>query len=308
MTVKELQSVIKEFKEHVASQFLLFGDTLKTLEESITSRLESHAKSITDDILQIRSVHIANLVQQNKLLQRKNYELEARVTEVEDRLARVERQVNQVEANNRKSNIEIDGIPNEVDDESLKAAVLRIMNFVTEENYSFGDIEACHRLGSGHPSKPTIVRLRRNVIEKLKLNSKKLKGVDVALNFRPGTKIYIKDNQSPTMRNLAKNARSLKKDGIIDDTWFANAAVRVKVAGKTHKITHETDLIKLAPEYQDFSFDPSFGGRILYENPDFMDLVRMDKLYGVGRKDSEFDPEEVANSVRPLENAGVGNE
>ena len=175
------------------------------------------------------------------------------------------------------------------------------MNYVTEENYSLSDIEACHRLGSGRTPKPTIVRLKRNVIDKLKLNAKKLKGVDEALNFRPGTKIFINDNQSPSMRILSKNARSLKSKGIIDDTWYSNAAVRVKVGGKIHKITHEIDLIKLAPDYEDFSFDPSFGNRILYENPDFMDLVRCDELYGVGRKNSEIDPEATANSVRPLD-------
>ena len=45
----------------------------------------------------------------------------------------------------------------------------------------------------------------------------------------------------------------------IDDTWFSNAAVRVKVGHKTHKVTHEMDLIKLAPNFQEFSFDTDFG-------------------------------------------------
>ena len=304
MTVKELENIVKDFKEHVASQFLLVGRNLQHLEDSITLKLDTHAKSVTNDILQIRSVHIANLVEHNKSLQWKNYVLEARVTEVEDRLARVERQLNEVEGNNRKSNIEIDGIPHEVDDGSLKTAVLRIMNFVTEENYSLNDIEACHRLGGGPFPKPTIVRLKRNVIDKLKRNSKKLKDSATALNFRPGTKIFIKDNQSPTMRILAKNARALKEDGVIEDTWFSNAAVRVKMNGKTHKITHESDLIKLAPEYEHFSFDTTFGCRVLYENPEFMDLVRMDHLVGVSRRDSDFDPEEIANSVLPIEEEG----
>ena len=300
MTVKELEVVIDAFKEHVALQFQSFGESLKRLDSSIALNLENHAKSVNEDILQIRKVHIANLVNSNKSLQRRNYELETRVTEIEDRLAKVERQLNQVEANNRKSNVEIAGIPRDIGDNSLKETVLRIVNFVTGDDYSIAEIEACHRLGGKHFPKPTIVRLKRNIIDKLRKNSSKLKGADVALNFRPGTKIFINDNVSPTMKFLARNARYLKEDGLIEDTWFSNAAVRVKVAGSTHKITHETDLIKIAPDYEDFSFDTSFGCRILYENPEMMDFYRMDRLAGVSRRDSDFDPEEIANRVRPI--------
>ena len=212
------------------------------------------------------------------------------------------RQLNQVEQNHRKSNIEINGIPDDVDNESLKAAVVRIVNYVTDGNFTTGDVEACHRLGARFSPKPTIVRMRRNILETVKTNSKKLKNVDVALNFRKGTRIFIQDNQSPTMKKLAFNARCLKDEGVIQDTWFSNAAVRIKAAGKVHKVTHEMDLIKIAPKYGDFSFNTTFGCRVLYENPDFMDFVRMDRLDGVMQcNDSILDPEAIANSVRPLE-------
>ena len=302
MMVKVLEGIIKDFKKDVAEQFLAFGGQLDSLQKKINDDLESHAKSVTEDILQIRAVHIDNLVNNNKALQRKNYELETRITEVEDRLAKVERQLNQVEANNRKSNVEIDGIPDFIDDdESLKNSVIRIVNYLTDGQYTLEDIEACHRL-PGRSPKPTIVRMNRNILDQLKINSKKLKGVDQALNFPHGTRIYMKDNQSPTMRMLASNARRLKEDGRIDDTWFSNAAVRIKHSGKIHKVTHETDLLKIAPDYEDFSFDTAFGCRVLFENPDFMDVVRMDRLDGVTRRKSEvLDHEAIALSVGPVD-------
>ena len=301
MTVKELEGIVKELKQNVAEQFLLFGDQLVNLEQKINVNLEQHAKSVKEDILQIRSAHIDYLVKSNVELQRKNYLLEARVTEVEDRLAKVERQLNQVEANNRKSNVEIDGIPDSVDDKSLRDAALRVVNFTTGGHFQMDDIEACHRL-PGKAPKPTIIRMNRYVLDFVKLNAKKLKGVDEELGFPPGTKIYVKDNQSPVMRMLGSNARRLKADGLIDDTWYSNAAIRVKLNGRIHKVTHEMDLIKIAPDYEDFTFDSSFGCRVLFENPDFMDIVQMDRLVGVSRKKSEdLDPEAIAESVKPLD-------
>ena len=189
------------------------------------------------------------------------------------------RYINQVEQNHRKSNVEISGIPANVDDGDLKSAVVRIVNFITEGQYTHRDVEASHRLGGRSP-KPTIVRMKRNILDDVKANANKLKNVDVALNFPQGTRIYVNDNQSPSMKNLARNARFLKEDGLVEDTWFLNAAVKVKAAGQFHKITHEMDLIRIAPKYENFSFDTSFSSRVLYENPDYMGIARMDRLVG----------------------------
>ena len=90
-----------------------------------------------------------------------------------------------------------------------------------------------------------------------------MKNVDEALDFPIGTRIYLNDNQSPVMKDLAPNV-----------------AVKVKVAGEIHKITHEMDLVRIAPKYEDFSFDTGISSRVLYDNPDFMDIARMDRLVG----------------------------
>ena len=299
-SVIEMKVILQEFKDHVVSEFAAFGGKFKLFEKRIEETLASNANRVAEDIMKIRSVHIDYLVKSNQALQRKNYELETRVTEVEDRLAKVERQLIQVDQNHRKNNVEISGIPTYVDDASLSASVLRIVNFVTGDNYSSGDIEACHRLAAPFSPKPTIVRMKRNIVDSLKKNSWKLKGAAEALNFPPGCKIFINDNLSPVMRKLSNNARCLKTDGVIEDTWFSNAAVRVKTRGKVHKITHEMDLIKIAPNYQDFEFDTNFGCRVLYDNPDFMDIVRMDRLDGVPFGIDDFDPEEIADSVREV--------
>ena len=303
-TVKELKVSFKELKDHVESEFVSFSGKFEAFEKRMEDTLTAHTNKVVEDIMKIRSVHIDYLVKSNQALQRKNYELETRVTQVEDRLAKVERQLNQVDQNHRKNNVEISGIPTSVDDESLPASVLRIVNFVTGMDYTIGDIEACHRLAAPFSPKPTIVRMKRNIIDSLKRNSRKLKGAAEALNLPPGCKIFINDNLSPVMRQLSNHARCLKNDGVIEDTWFSNAAVRVKTAGgRVHRITHEMDLIKIAPRYRDFNFDTTFGSRVLYENPDFMDIVRMDRLDGALSADASFDATAIAESVRPIDDA-----
>ena len=123
MTVKELEVIIQSFKEDGASRFDLLGVRFEDFQRTISDTFKEHARNVTEGILKMRAVHIDNLVKSNRSLIHKNNELEYRVTELEDRLASVERQINQVEQNNRKSNVEISGIPDSVNDNaSLKMA------------------------------------------------------------------------------------------------------------------------------------------------------------------------------------------
>ena len=60
--------------------------------------------------------------------------------------------------------------------------------------------------------------------------------------------------------------------------------------------------VVLATNYEDFSLDSTFGCRVLFQNPDFMDVVRMDRLDGVTRRKSEvLDHEAIALSVGPVD-------
>ena len=98
------------------------------------------------------------------------------------------------------------------------------------------------------------------------------------------------------MKQLAFNARLLKQNDLIEDTWFRNAAVMIKHDGKFHKITHETDLHRLFNNFQDFSFDRDFCDRVVYENPEFRELKELDDLDGAWGQYTA--PENVAAAVR----------
>ena len=230
-------------------------------------------KSISNDLLNIRNVLIENLVQENRRLQ-------STVNLLADRLIKVERQTNQSEQNNRKNNLEIDGIPASVKDPELKSMVTKILDHVATSNITENDIEAVHRLQGKRQPQSTIVRLKRNLVDEIKEkeNRKKVRNAATHVGLPQGTALFINDNQSPNMKNLAYNARLLKRNNVIVDTWFSNAAVRVKtLEGKVLKITHEIDLYDNFPDFQDYTFDVS-----LFQEPniDDRDMLRYRDLEG----------------------------
>ena len=291
MTVKELEVVIEQFNKEVNDKFATLGDSIIKLSNTV----EANSKAVKDDLLGIRSVIINNLVAENKKIQLKKQELENRVVVLEDRLFKLGKEVNQIEQNNWKNNVEIEGIPDNVKDDALPGEVVKIMNFLTNENISVSDVEDCHRLPSRTKPKPIIVRMKRNILTKAKKNAKKLKGVDTQLGFPRGTQLFVRDNLSPNMKNLAYNARILKRNGIIDDTWFSNAAMRIKAGDFHHKITHETDLHRIYSDFQHFSFDRDFCQRVLCDNLEYREMKKFDDLEGAWN--DYIGPDEAAQGV-----------
>ena len=74
-------------------------------------------------------------------------------------------------------------------------------------------------------------------------NTKSLKDVAQRLNYPQDSKIYVNDNLSPNMRTIHFNARNMKKAGIIEDTWFSNAAVRLKLKNGGNLNPTRTDFL-----------------------------------------------------------------
>ena len=251
------------------------SDRFSNLESLINRRfdiLQTSNEQISDQ-LRHRSLADAELVRENR-------DLHKRVKTLEDRLLTLEKQYNNTDQNHRKNNIEIEGIPAYVTDEQLRFIVAELLNHVADSDITVNDLEAVHRLYSKANPKPTIVRLKRNLIDELKSKEakKKLGQAATRMEFPKGTRIFINDNLSPNMRSLAFNARQLKKDNVIAETWFSNAAVRIKREpnSKPFKVTHEKDLVDAFPNYAGFNFDMDFYRRIQEEE----DIDRYDNLSG----------------------------
>ena len=253
-------------------------DTLEQFNKRFDTLEESNAQ--INNTLHSRQFVISEIFRENR-------DLRSHVRTLEERLLKLEKQVNNTEQNNRKNNIEVDGIPSFVTDEDLRGVVATLFNHITESDITIGDIEVAHRLYSKSSPKPTIVRLKRNIIEELKSKEarRKLKDIAAKMNFPRGTQIFLNDNQSPSMRSLSYNARLLKSNNIIFDTWFSNAAIRIKrtPTAKPIKITHEKDLVDAFPEFEHFTFDMNFYRRLQDEE----NINKYDDLEGYGLAEDE---------------------
>jgi hypothetical protein len=243
--------------------------------------------SLEDSQEEIKAnLHIRSRIVTN--LRNENIHLHQRVRTLEDRVLRMEKQMNNAENNQRKNNIEVDGIPESVRDGDLRSVVAKIFNHISQSDILTADIECAHRLFSKSSPKPTIVRLKRNLIDEIRTADAKtkLKDVPLKMGYPQGTKLYINDNQSPTMRTLSYNARLLKSEGLIAETWFSNAAVRIKrtQTSKPLKVTHEKDLVDNFPYFEGFTFDMDFYRRLRED----VDMEKYENLSG-NWSDDEYD-------------------
>ena len=277
-------------------------DRFNHIEQLINARFDTLERSNANINAQLstRKTAINEITYENR-------QLHKRVKTLEERLVKLEKLYNNTDQNHRKNNVEVDGIPSYVQDRELRAVVATLFNHVTESDITIDDIEVAHRLYSSTSPKPTIVRLSRNLIEEIRSKDAKTKLRSVAerMGFPRGTRIFINDNQSPNMRALAYNARLLKNHNVIAETWFSNAAVRIKQtpSSKTLKITHEKDLFDHFPDFQHFKFDMDFY-RQIKENED---VERYDALYGFDTEDDDddfdFDPFNRSNTVPSVDAA-----
>ena len=66
----------------------------------------------------------------------------------------------------------------------------------------------------------------------------------------------------------------MKNQGHIEDFWFSNSKLKVKVHGETYIIGHEIDLFRIRPRF-DFTFDTSLYETVVDDN----DIERTDDMF-----------------------------
>jgi hypothetical protein len=274
----------------ISKQLIELSTQLQQNKVDLQESLKTTSHDIRQEILVVRNHAIGVLLKENRGLR-------DRIRTLESRFITLDQKVNRIEQNGRKSNFEVDGIPTNVQQEHLASKVVDIVNSIADEKITVKDVEACHRLRSKQSPPPTIVRMKRNFIDDIMKNKKKLAGLDKNLNFPDGTKIFLNPNLSPSMRSLHFNARRLKKDNKIADTWFSNAAVKIRhLDGSFLKVEHEFELYTAFPNYE-FSFDTSLYDRVL--NSDMEDWEYMGE-YDDPRSSEPLAPPESRVAVTAL--------
>ena len=160
-------------------------------------------------------------------------------------------------------NVEIDGLPTAVGDDpdDLQVAVMKLCDGLGVE-IDECEIDTVHRLPSKNAPKPVIVRfVTRKTVRALHDKKHKLKYLkDLELDIdglKEDSHIYIRANLSPYFNNLAYNCRSLKRKHLIRMIKIGkDGKLSVqKIDGSFVQVSHESDLTKNFPLFENFNFE-----------------------------------------------------
>ena len=153
-------------------------DQIERTGKDITEANIKVCKEIKDDIIQIKNVVIDRLLDDNRKLRSRLRNLE-KVTIVN------ERRVNMMDQHSRKVNLEIDGIPEAIQQKDLKSYVVEIFRHADVDQVTADDIEVVHRLNSKKTPKTTIIRARRDFLEKVHRQKKAIQSVGKNKKIKP---------------------------------------------------------------------------------------------------------------------------
>ena len=215
-------------------------------------KLQNEKAGTLDEIIKKLDAAISK----NQELEKKNAELETRLIVVEGELAitkacnealkdgLVALESKQIQANqyDRLENIEIVGIPTEVEDEKLEEAVIGVAGSIGVA-LTPRDISACHRMPRGED---TIIRLvNRKDADSLLANASQLKGKDLSAVLGPShPNVYINPNLCPELKNMRWKTKKLKEAGLIAyyGTNRRGPFVQLEPKGPRHQVFVDRDI------------------------------------------------------------------
>ena len=220
---------------------------------NLESKLLLRFDNLDKEMLNLKDVII-------KDVQVENQRLRSRIINLEKKVISLEENSNSLEQYGRRNNLEITGIPDDVDDQKLEEKVIEILDKI-DVNVSSKDVEACHRIGkSKNSSKTTIVRfVNRKHAKKALVNRKGLKNIDkTSIGLEKSHGIFINENLTPNNKKIAFHCRELKRNGRIDKTFSRDGIVQITSKnienGKKVKVIHMNTLYDRFPDF-DFGED-----------------------------------------------------
>ena len=159
---------------------------------------------------------------------------------LQNRIINLEKQQSKSEQYNRRSNVEISGISNEVSDQNLEQTVIGICKDSGIEVNPL-DIEGCHRLPLGrnatNTTKRVIVKFVNRKHSEAMLQRKK--------DINQKSKVFVSHSLCPYYRFLWGKCKELQRKGRINQVFCLGAIVTVRIAENSSaiKILHEKDLL-----------------------------------------------------------------
>ena len=162
-----------------------------------------------------------------------------------------ESDVNRLDQYSRRSNIELAGIPDNVEEDVLEEKVIDILKEI-DIKVAPNEIEACHRLfqprGVKGPRRTIVRFVNRKKCELIMSNKKKMKNINKK-KLGLTDNIYVNYSLCRDYRRIWNYARKLYGDGVIARFWVSNGTVKIALAPDSSPISifHKSKLEELFP-------------------------------------------------------------
>ena len=204
------------------------GNVPSTLENSSTPENSSFSELIMNlektmlmgfDRVDKKLLNLKDVVKKN--VQIENQCLCSKVDNLEKKVISLEENGNLLEQYDRRNNLEIISILNEIEHIDLEGKVVEILDKI-EVNVSSKDIEACHHIGkSKDNSQKTIISfVNQKYAKKAHLNRKNLKHLDKSsIGLSNSNNIFINENLTPMNNKLVFYCCKLKRDGYVEKAF-----------------------------------------------------------------------------------------
>lgn len=247
LTLNDLITVQSEKSESLSVEL----DLLKKNVSAAKIAASSVAKDFEIEIKEIQEKSCKNQIQleilnefseENRKIATDNKE----VIEILDKdLIRVEKDVTTTNQYNRRQNLIIDGIPDNVSQDKLEMVCLDIIHRIGFLPVGSYEVVGCHRLKKreGDKTTPTIIRfVNRKVAEYCMKNRWKLK------NLRSSWSLSFREDLCETNLDILEKSETLQKEGYISKVFTRNGFVKIVMNDrqrpiKIHHIKELRDLL-----------------------------------------------------------------
>lgn len=154
-------------------------------------------------------------------------DLQERLKASNERYTELESKHDDLEQYTRRQNIRISGFP-EQEGENTDDIVVNFAKTALKLDVTQADIDRSHRVGKRHPGRPSRDIIIRFVSYKTKVKFMKSRKLAREYNGQNNTRHFIFEDLTRNRSNLAYQARKLKRDGVVKDTWTFDGKIFIK--------------------------------------------------------------------------------
>ena len=209
--------------------------------QALIKNIVSSDKELYIDLLS------AEVHRQTQPLKEQLREKDSEIEALKETIQMQQTKLDDLEQHGRRDSLRVAGIPENPDHDDTDAAVLEVCQLMKmDPPLEAKDIAVSHRVGKQRQGQHRQILVKfatRNVRERVFRAKSALK--DVNSDSNSGRKIFINEDLTQRRAALARDARSLKNNGAIADTWTIYGKVFVKdVHNHVSVIAQPRDLIK----------------------------------------------------------------